>query len=482
MIALLALLVLSAVSLVWYISIRALYRRTGDFLYPAGGVLIYLWTFFGAWWFIGDSLSGFQGYRIGLVYYYYMERMLPFVLDANYVLGLLAYGLFAVALSGTLWWLRTRAVAPDPSPVRVDHRALLLAGLLCMVGSLLCVLPNIQEAWRENVSFYSVIRGHPGRWSALHGILNEAATCCLLFGYAIALVSSHPRALFTGTGARWPLVAYPVALSLFGLYLSLIGDRHALFAGLILSILYIFGRAGSGAWKRSILLIGVTVGCLFFGGWVRGFSAREMATLQSEQVDEGPFRVPMIAHVPRHAKGLVARAGSSVLSNEFFAAHFSMYAVLTKRVPVEPFISFKYLAGSAVPSFIRGTRPVSAYDHYATSAGFDPRTGYTIHHATAWYLNFGWVGLALGGFCMGAIWGGLNKLRASPRTAGRGAWASFLPYLFVAFLPTLLRTGPEGFRALLIEGFGIPLAVLLAAAWVAKRTDKGTGQQVARPA
>ncbi len=472
MTAFLAFAVLIPISMVWVLGIRALYRRSGDVLYPVGGVLLYLWTFFGAWGFIADSLSGFQGYRIGLGYYYYMESMMPFVLDDHYVLGLLAYALFATALLAALWWSRVRAPRPGPIPVRISHPVLMVLGLVCMGFSITTVLPELRAAWRDDVSFDSMIRHHPGRWYALHGILNEAATCCLLFGYAIKLVSTHTRSLFSDDASRWPLIAYPITLLILGLYLSLIGDRHALFSGGILALCYVIGRAGTGAWRTAFLLVAVTVGCLFLGGWVRGFSARERKSVVAQHPEEGPFRVPAIAHVPRHPQGLLARGGNSVLSNEFFAAHFSMYAVLAKDMPIKPFISFKYLAGSVVPSFIRSERPPSSYDHYAAEGHFDTKTGYTIHHATAWYLNFGWVGVALGGLVLGGIWGGLHQLRQ--RMSGRraDAWAALLPYLFIGFLPMLLRAGPEGYRALVVEGFGVPLVVLGLAALFARAKSR----------
>ena len=52
---------------------RVLYRRTNDVSIPIGLAVIYYWTFAGAWFFIGDAALGFEGYRIGLGYYYLMQ-------------------------------------------------------------------------------------------------------------------------------------------------------------------------------------------------------------------------------------------------------------------------------------------------------------------------------------------------------------------------------------------------------------------------
>ena len=53
-------------------------KRTGQWTFVVGMAVLYAWTFLGAWFFIGDALSGYQGYHIGLNYYYLMEKMFPF--------------------------------------------------------------------------------------------------------------------------------------------------------------------------------------------------------------------------------------------------------------------------------------------------------------------------------------------------------------------------------------------------------------------
>jgi len=43
---------------------------------------------------------------------------------------------------------------------------------------------------------------------------------------------------------------------------------------------------------------------------------------------------------------------------------------------------------------------------------------------------------------------------------GAWGWPRLLPWLFVAFLPAVIRSGPESYKALLIEGLLLPLLTL----------------------
>ena len=87
--------------------------------------------------------------------------------------------------------------------------------------------------------------------------------------------------------------------------------------------------------------------------------------------------------------------------------------------------------------------------------------GYSLHHATGWYLNFGYLGVALGAMVMGLVWA--YCLNAHRKIAGGPSFRLFArvaPWLFAACLPPLIRAGPEGYKGFLIEGLLIPLGVL----------------------
>ncbi|MCB0815838.1 MAG: hypothetical protein KDB87_22060, partial [Flavobacteriales bacterium] len=244
------------------------------------------------------------------------------------------------------------------------------------------------------------------------------------------------------------------------LYLSLIGDRHSLLTMAIVAGLLLWSMTGKQVVRRGLPLFALLAVALLLGGQLRAFGTQELRTLEpQERIDEGPFVLPEIAHVPRRPEGPVRKAANVLLSNEMFAAHFSMYGILRNSVPPEPFISMRYLWASAAPAFVRGERPSSAYDLYARGAHLQEGQGYTIHHAAGWYLNAGFAGPLLGGLLLGLVWGGVVRLRN--RTDKYHPVLGVLPFLFVAFLPQVLRNGPEAYRTLLVEGLLLPVLILL---------------------
>jgi hypothetical protein len=90
--------------------------------------------------------------------------------------------------------------------------------------------------------------------------------------------------------------------------------------------------------------------------------------------------------------------------------------------------------------------------------------GYSIHHATGWYLNFGVPGVVMGACLLGFVWAALyNNVVQSNRQAGSGWWRVFCIvgfFTFSASLPIIIRSGPEIYKSVLVESFFVPVAVL----------------------
>ncbi|MBK8497260.1 MAG: hypothetical protein IPL52_00235 [Flavobacteriales bacterium] len=437
-----------------------LYRRTGDVSVPLGLALIYYWTFAGAWFFIGDSALGFQGYRIGLGYYYLMEKMFPFIMNGNYLLSLGAYALFALAMLAMLLLLVPNEPRRMPGPVRLDHRYMLVGGALCMLFSIVAASPLLQEAWRAGEPFYTVLRQDTSYMSTLRAWADRGAALCFVLGYAILLGSGDARSFFDDRARNWQRAAYPACMLVLGLYLSLLGDRHTLFSVLILVMIYLLDRFRRRGLRLALMPVLVIVVLLAFGGWVRGFSPQGVKAA----VDRSPFKLECIAHVPRQQEGFVRKAGNTLLGNEMFAAHFSMFGIIERDVPVEQWISLRYVGCLVGICREDGLPTPSVYDHYAQAARLTPGQGYTIHHASGWYLNFGWSGVVLGGAFLGAVWGCMMRARARIKERSRARiLVLMLPYLFVSYFPALLRSGPESYWGVAIEGILMPMTVIFLA-------------------
>lgn len=472
--ALIAYLLLAVVTALLAYGTAKVYRRTHQWSFVVGIGMLYSWTFAGAWFFIGDAASGYQGYKIGLGYYYLMEKMFPFELDACYLKSLCGYGVFTLLMLGAVLAVAggKRKVRPVRTAelLRVDHRVFLLIALLAGVASFLIVRPLVQQAFREDTSVYLLTRATAFPGATLHALCNEIAAFSLLLGWALHLTADAPK-YFGSVSHRWVRFAYPVLLVLFEVYLTLMGNKHELFVALVLGCLVYFVNRAGVADRRFIAYVAACAVPLFIIGKVREFSPRELVGTH-QTPDTTPFQVGAIAHVPRSAvvEGPVMAMGRALLSNELFAAHFSLYGICRQQVEPVPGVSARYLAAAAVPRLVQQQRPPSAYDAYAQQAGLKAGQGYTIHCAAGWYMNGGWPVMLLGALLLGLAWGALLRVedRALGRTLAGRTFAVMGASCWTAFLPMLVRAGPESFKALFFEGFMIPMGVVIIAAAVGK--------------
>src|SRR5262249_883634 len=100
-----------------------------------------------------------------------------------------------------------------------------------------------------------------------------------------------------------------------------------------------------------------------------------------------------------------------VSSNEAYAAHFSLYGVLAFDVEPKFGYSLYSLACAVIPRLLWPDRPRDIYLYYSESVGTIQNQGYSIHHATGWYLNFGYLGVPIGGIVLGLIWAKILRAR-----------------------------------------------------------------------
>ena len=107
-------------------------------------------------------------------------------------------------------------------------------------------------------------------------------------------------------------------------------------------------------------------------------------------------------------------------------------------------------------------RPLDIYFYYSDAVGAIPNQGYSLHHATGWYLNFGISGILLGAVVLGGVWAACIRSQSSveQRLGASKVFAIIAPWLFVAYLPPLIRAGPEGYKGWILEAVLIPVAVL----------------------
>ncbi|MFM2124426.1 MAG: hypothetical protein RL328_877, partial [Acidobacteriota bacterium] len=231
----------------------------------------------------------------------------------------------------------------------------------------------------------------------------------------------------------------------------LLGNKNEVLEALISGVLAYAGGRMRPQWWKIGATFAIGIWFLFSIDYFRSFALSDLASAVTQE--EGASDVTQ-----------VARFVTS--SNEAYAAHFSMYGVLAKKVEPKFGYSLYSLAMSAVPRILWPDRPRDIYLYYSESVGTVQNQGYSLHHATGWYLNFGYLGVPLGAVVMGLVWGYAINARRSIRRRTRMPFRLFAivaPWLFAACLPPMLRAGPEAYKGLFVEGALIPITLLILA-------------------
>ncbi|HEX5431778.1 MAG TPA: hypothetical protein VFW83_07420 [Bryobacteraceae bacterium] len=450
---------LTASTIVIAVLALALYRKRRDVGVLVGTAALYYWSLFGAWYIVIDKLGGFSGKN-----YHYLERkMFPVQLDGNYMLTLVLYSSFIILAQLTLLLtMSCRRERPIPRLV-LRHEAILIASYTAGLASFLIIRGKLSTAWALDTSAYLYTRAYTGEWFTLHQVLNRAAMIPAALGLAALLAGDRSR-FFVNVRRRYTLPAYLLFVLGMGAFTFVLGNKNEVLVSLIAGVLAYLASVR----RPNLLKVGLV---LLAGMWFldtidffRGVPVSEMRSAVEQRLENATS---------------VARFVTS--SNEAYAAHFSMYGVLADRVEPRFGYSFYALACSIVPRVLWPDRPRDIYLYYSQQVGTIQNQGYSIHQATGWYLNFGIAGVALGAIVLGLIWAyclnAHQRIRAKSGLLFR-IFAVIAPWLFVAYLPPLIRAGPEGYKGLIVEGFLIPVGTL-AMACRAKKTKR---RRIAAPA
>ena len=149
-------------------------------------------------------------------------------------------------------------------------------------------------------------------------------------------------------------------------------------------------------------------------------------------------------------------------SNEMFSGQFSLYASLKEKLPISIGHSFYSAFCVFIPRSIIKDRPVSSYEYYSKKLELDPAQGFTINHATDWYLNFGFIGVLMGGVFWGALISFLY-LGSVIVVSDVLKNLSFISLISVAaYFSMIIRGGIDVLKVIVFESILIPIMLLLA--------------------
>src|SRR6266436_318011 len=403
-----------------------LYRQRGDIGLVAGIVALYYWSLYGAWSIIIDKSGGFSGQQ-----YYYLERkMFPVALDGWYLITLALYAGFIILVQLTILAVLSRR-RPRPIPRLVlRHDSILALGFVAAVASYFLMRDKLSTAWAMNTSAYWYTRSQTDEWFTLHQVLNRVALIPPALGLA-TLVAGRRSRFFINVVRPYTWPGYLVLLAGMGTFTFVLGNKNEVFTALLAGGLAYAGSLRKPNWWK----LGLAVGCgLWFLAAIDFFRATPLSGMR-EALEQG---VSGSTDVGRFVAS----------SNEAFAAHFSMYGVLATGTSPQFGYSLYSLVCSTIPRVIWPGRPRDIYLYYSESVGTIQNQGYSLHHATGWYLNFGYAGVAVGAIVLGLVWAGcLNAHQRIRRRSGLlyRLFATIAPWVLVAGIPPLVRAGPEGY-------------------------------------
>lgn len=429
-----------------------LYQIRRDCGLLVGIAALYYWSLYGAWSLVIDKSGGFSGKN-----YHYLElKMFPIALDDNYLIAIALYGAFIVAVELTLLAaVSTARLRPFPRLV-LRHEPILLVGSLAAVASMLIMREKLGTAYAMNTSAYLYTRADPGEWFTLHQVLNRVALIPPAIGVASLAAGAQSR-YFVNVARAYTWPAYAALLGSMCAFTFVLGNKNEVLTALVAGFLAYVASAERPHWVRAGVAAAVGTWFLYTIDLFRGTPLAGLWQAVTGRLSEATD---------------VARFVSS--SNEAFAAHFSMYGVLAAGTPVRFGYSLYSLACSLVPRLAWPGRPRDIYLYYSESVGTIQNQGYSLHHATGWYLNFGYPGVLLGGVVLGLVWAGC--LNAHGRLGGRRGllvrlFAVVAPWTFVANVAPLVRAGPEGYKGVLIDCVVIPVGALAFACYRKRRAS-----------
>lgn len=433
-----------------------LYLRQRDVGVVVGIAVLYYWSLFGAWSIIVDKTGGFSWKH----YYYLENKLFPIVLDSHYLMALGLYAGFIIAAQLTLLLAVPRGKERPIPRLILRHDPILIAGFLAGIGSYFIIREKLSAAWALNASAYLYTRSQTDQWFTLHQVLNRVAMLPSAVGFAALLAGDRSR-YFVSIRRRYTLPLYLVLILGMGLFTFVLGNKNEVLEALVAGTLAYLGSVRkANIWKVS-LAVCAGLWFLYAIDFFRGVSLADMQSVVGQRLEEA-----------------TGAANFVTSSNESFAAHFSMYGVLARDVPPKFGYSLYSLFCSVIPRVLWPHRPQDIYFYYSEQVGAIQNQGYSLHHATGWYLNFGSVGVAIGGIVLGLAWAfcltARQRIREKSGLLFR-LFAVIAPWLFVANLPPLIRAGPEGYKGFIIEAVVIPVGAL-AFACRAKKTKRKTAK------
>jgi hypothetical protein len=501
---------------------KKIWDKANVIIFPLCTAVFYYWCLSGAWIFIIDQSFNELGRKFNMTYYNYLEKVYPVKLDSTYTLMILYYGLFILVfqlciLIGLKLCLNKNKVHLNTSVFKLHPFIISSVSIFFIFLSYKIVEIPILKSIKLEESIYINVRKGIVSYYTLHQLLNLGASFLMYFYFANYLKSNN---LNIGVvKSKIGNYFFFLCFILLNIWLVFLGNRHEILISGIIAFLYLtFPTFKKKQINSVIFLIFVLAFSFLITDPLRSLTPKILSsyknsyfittknkeindylqaevkfsnslndnkvvikTIQKVSDDEhDSIIIPTeeleinntnqlsnlhcnnVSHVYYNLSTLDKfrnTIAAVLFSNEMFSGQFSMYAVLKEEIKISFGHSIKSMIYSFIPKSIT-KRPESSYEYYANRLKLDKNQGFTINHATDWYLNFGIFGIFIGGlfwgtilfsFYYGTFYVNADKIRF---------FLYFSLFNIVAYFPIIIRGGVDIMKIIIFESVLIPFLLV----------------------
>jgi len=457
-----------------------IWKITKDFTFPISTFIIFYFTLGGAFIFPLDAFLGFKGGAIGLHYVPIFDRLFVVDLDTDYFISCAYYVLFILVFQYTYLlfvkrYIRINNIDLDqeksfPYEVVINPFLVLGVSFVCIFISAFIMRKEIYYAISHENSVYLITRANNNPYYTIHQLANEFCVVIPFIAYSFTIIKSNRYNIRVSENKATFFILFSACI-ISSLYISFLGNRREILSGIVICILISLNHFKNINRLRLgyifLVVLALFVGSNFFRSRIIPWKLNSVFHLQqkghmNDKLIEGEV-VTKMGSKPETSIDAKGSIGSLLFSNELFYAHFSMYGIVHKKIPLTYGSSYLYLATSVIPRSIYPNRPKDIYKYYAESVNAAPGQIYTVHHAAACYLNFGLPGLIFGGLSLGAFFifaFFINFYSFKKNSTFLILLKYLISFLICGQLVTFITAGPEAYKSMILEGILIPIILL----------------------
>lgn len=447
-----------------------------DLTLPISTFFIYYFTLGGAIIFPLDAYTGFKGTEIGLHYLPMFDKLFKVSFDYNYLYACFLYVVFILTFQYSYAYLMKKytlnknatleVIPATNSKLNINTSLILLMSLCFIIASFYILRKEIFYAIANEKSIYLITRANTNPYYTLHQLANEFAIIVPFTAFAFTILKTN-RFNISIKNNKSSFIILLTCCLISSIYIAMLGNRREILSGLVICLLISLNDLKNINYKRFAALLLIVVGIFLANNYFRSTAIPIAINNLVHPPFEANLALKPDENENQNQESTIQKSkqalGSFIFSNELFYAHFSMYGVLQKKVPVTYGSSIVYLFSSLIPRSVYANRPPDIYSYYATSVNAVPGQIYTIHHATAWYLNFGVTGILIGSLLLALVYYLAFRIQFLNFRYNNKflIFIKFLmPYLVCSQIVTFITAGPEAYKAMMLEGVLIPVVLL----------------------